>query len=381
MSDSPDRRALFAIVFASLLSEYSLLVMPFIVGAMIDIYHLDESLAGQIVSVQLAGMALGAIGVSNRITKIDRRKCILYAAIFIVTANFVCAFGSSVSLLVLARFTTGVSEGVMMGVAGAIAAGTPRPEKTFSLVGLAVAIAASIALLLTPFIVEVYGRQGTFVFIAVFAALILPVVRWIPEAAIATTIKFNEAILKPIPLLALFSFAIFWSGCAGLWVFAERIGLYQGYSLPQIGLYLAIGQIAGIAGPIFVPFATRHLRIVHIFLVAICVNILAVVMFVYAPAGWVYSLGAALLSFWAMFLTPCYRILLTLIDRTGIVVAASVAFYTLGFGFAPLLISEFLGEDGGYGIIAIMCVAFFLVSIIAVWLPARRHCLKSNAHQ
>jgi predicted MFS family arabinose efflux permease len=372
MTQNSGWKALFAIVLASVISEYSLLVMPFIVGAMIDAYHISEALAGRIVALQLAGMAVAAVGVSYLMSRLNRRKAIAFSALLIVAANIACAVGHSVILLAAARFTTGLAEGTLMGIAGAIAAGTARPEKTFSAVGLAVAVAASIALFATPYIVELGGRRGTFWFLALFAATVLPVISLIPHRISQTVPTFGDTVMKLNPLLALFAFAAFWAGCAGFWVYAERIGLHQGMTLTEIGFYLSIGQIAGIPGPMLVPYLARRLSLPLLFIMAIVIDLAAGLTFVFATTGWVYSLGAALLSFWAMFLTPCFRTLMAFIDRSGTVVAASVAFFTIGYGAAPLIVGFFLVPDQGYAPVAIICTIFFILSVISVIRPARK---------
>ena len=157
-SSADSRRLVFAVTYASVVGEYSLLVMPFIVGAMIDSYGASEQLAGRIVSIQMLGRALSAVGASVMMARLNKLFFIYAAAILVVLANLACALGSAIPMLIAARFATGVGEGALMAIAGSIAAGTADPRKAFSVIGFAVAVAASVALVLTPFLVDWLGR-------------------------------------------------------------------------------------------------------------------------------------------------------------------------------------------------------------------------------
>nr|WP_047169290.1 MFS transporter [Sphingomonas sp. Y57] len=371
-------RALFAAVYASVVSEYSLLVMPFIVGAMIDSYGASEQLAGRIVSLQLFGMAISAVGASVLMRRIDRLHAMVAMTAIVVLSNILCALMVPLPVMIAARFATGIGEGALMAIAGAVAAATPDPRRAFSAIGFAVALAAAAALVATPWLVGIAGRAGTFWFLAGFSALSLPFLGW---AAPLRRVSASEpvagtaaipATLSRNPLLALLAFGLFWAGAAGLWVYAERIGLSHGLSLGQIGFFLGLGQLAGIPGPLCVGWLARRFALPPLFTVAILFNLFAGLAFVFVPNGWVYCLGAALLSFWAMFLTPCFRTLMALLDRSGTVVAASVAAFTIGYGAAPLLITFFLDGRSGFAAVALICSLLYFASAVCVLPPAMR---------
>lgn len=372
-------KPLFAAVYASVVSEYSLLVMPFIVGAMIDSYGASEALAGRIVSLQLFGMAISAIATSMMMRRLDRLRAMAVMTMVVVVANVLCAMMVPLPVMIAARFATGIGEGALMAMCGAVAAATSDPRRVFSMIGFAVALAASAALVATPWLVEIGGRAGTFWFLAVFAALSLPFLGWLAplrRAATADAPGESAATAPPAlslkPILALFAFGFFWAGAAGLWVYAERIGLSHRLSLAEIGFYLGLAQLAGIPAPLCIGWLARRLALPPIFLFALLSSIAAGLVFVFVPNGWFYCLGAALLSFLSMFLTPCFRTVLALLDRGGTVVAASVAFYTMGYGAAPLLITFFFDPKSGFAVIALICSLLFILSLACILPPAVR---------
>jgi hypothetical protein len=73
-------------------------------------------------------------------------------------------------------------------------------------------------------------------------------------------------------------------------------------------------------------------------------------------------LGVSLLSIAVMFLTPCFRTLMAQLDGNGGVVAMSAAFYTVGFGAAPLFVGAIESAGASYDAMAWLATAAFAAS-------------------
>src|SRR4029453_4243643 len=131
---------------------YSLLIMPFILGAMMSEFHLEETRAGQLVSLQLLMMAVASITVSARLHPGQSVRALLAAAILLIAiANAVCAVpGTTVWMLAAARAATGLGEGTVMATAAAVVASTADPHRVFSMIGTAVANIVGRPLVRTP---------------------------------------------------------------------------------------------------------------------------------------------------------------------------------------------------------------------------------------
>src|SRR5262249_43533905 len=157
------------------------------------------------------------------------------------------------------------------------------------------------------------------------------------------------------------AFLLLWVGASGLWVYAERIAAYQGITPAQTGLWLAIGQLAGVPGPLAAVWGGPHLGLRRS-LVAGCVGMaIAGVIFIHGGTAWLYGIGACLASFWIMFVVPCFRSRMAELDPSGRTVAASAGFYTVGFGIAPLIVATVTTEGKGYAPVALLCSACFLL--------------------
>jgi predicted MFS family arabinose efflux permease len=352
-----------AVIIAALLGEYSLLIMPFIVTAMMQGYVLSEASAGSMVSLQLGAMGVAGIAVSYLLARVSAHKIVLCAAVAICVANAWCALGAGTVQLASARVLTGLGEGSLMAAAGALAAGVANPHRLFSVLGFVIAAVAAAALVLTPVLFEHLGVRGVFWLLSVSPVAVLLAAPWLPRtAAQATDLPKFGAFAIPGARAVLIAFALLWVGASALWVFAERIGTAQGLSLAEVGRYLALGQVAGVLGPILAARFGERLGLQWSLAAGSAVMAAGGLWMVYGRTDASYIAGVSLLSVAVMFLTPCFRSLMARLDAAGAVVAISVAFYTFGFGVAPLLVGWLEAAGGSYGEVAWLAALAFTVS-------------------
>ena len=354
-----------ALALVALVGEYSLLIMPFILGAMMDSNHLSETRAGQLISLQLLAMAIASVAVSVKLRAGQSVRPLLAVAISaICLANILCTLPVSPAVFAGARVLTGLGEGAVMSAAAAAVCATTDPHRVFSLIGTAVAVVAALALVATPWLVEHAGPRGVFWLLAAVPLLLLPMLPRVPILARASESSFG---LIPRGVRAraaglLFAFLLLWCGASGLWVYAERIGTYQGLSVQQVGLWLGIGQLAGVAGPLAAVWGAPRLGS-RVSLVAGSFGMaIAAVCFVFGGTAWLYGIGSCLASFWIMFVVPCFRSTMAGLDGSGRTVAASAGFYTVGFGVAPLAVAAITTEGQGYAPTGIFCCVCFVLS-------------------
>ncbi len=352
-----------ALVLAALIGEYSLLIMPFILVAMMDTFGISERHAGTLVSLQLLAMAVASVIVSTRLRPNQSVRPLLAVAVLAITAaNTLCVMNTSTVILTVARALTGLGEGAIMAAAGAAVAATAHPHRLYSMIGTAVAVVASVALVATPWLTEHAGAAGLFWLLAAVPLLLLPLVTRIPrlgQQSVTASSSLPRGARRPRVELLL-AFLLLWCGASGLWVYAERIGAHQGLSPAQIGLWLSIGQLAGVPGPLAAAWGEPRLGL-RACLLAGCLGMaVAAVLFVFGGSAWLYGAGGCLASFSIMFVVPCFRTRMAQIDHSGRTVAASAAFYTVGFGIAPLVVASLIGNSQSYGPIGIFCVLCFL---------------------
>lgn len=360
----PDRLTETALTLTALVGEYALLIMPFILVAMMQTARISEAAAGRLVTLELIFMAIGSAIVSASLRPGRSVRPILAAAsLAIVVANGLCALAHSPGPFAIGRALTGLGEGAVMATASAAVCATPNPHRLFSMIGTAVAIAASVALFAAPVLTQHAGPASLLWMLAVVPLLLLPCLSRIPiPKDVTTTVPGMRVQSRLASTALLVGFFLLWCGASGLWVYAERIGADQRLSPTEVGMWLAIGQLAGIPGPIAAAWAGPRLGL-RSSLAAGCLGMaVAAALFVLGGRGWTYALGGCLASFSIMFVVPCFRSQMATVDASGRAVAASAGFYTVGFGAAPLVVAYIHTQGDRFVSTAIFCIACFLAS-------------------
>lgn len=361
-----------SVIVAALLGEYSLLVMPFIVTAMMQGYGIDETLAGDLVSVQLVTMGLAGILVSWLRARVPVRALVVGSALLIIAANVLCALGSGIHALQLGRCLTGLGEGALMASAGAIIAGGVDAHRLFSVLGFVIAGVAAAALILTPMLFDAIGPRGLFWLLAASPVAVVALAWKLPTTAAAADeapLLAGFGVRGAMPLLL--SFGLVWTGLSALWVFAELIGTNGGLSLAQVGTCLAIGQVAGLAGPVASGRYGERLGLRRSIAAVNVLMAIAGAMMIFGRGAWPYTVAVSLLSIGSMYLSPCYRSQMAAIDPAGRVVATSVAFYTFGFALAPALVGLIHRSGNDYGDVAALAALVFVASAALVLVRRR----------
>ena len=245
------RREKAAIIFCATIGEYSLLIVPFIVTGMMQGYGIGENRAGDLVSLELLAMGVAGFIVSYAVRTISPRHIVAVGLFLVTAANIGCALGAHEYALFLFRAQAGIGEGAVMAASGALAANATNAHRLFSLLGLVIATVATLALIAAPALIVRLGPRTIFWLLAGVPIFGFSVIHALPRPNIANADAPRlGAFAVPGALHSLLAFGLLWVGASALWVFAERIGSYHGFSLGQIGLYLAIGQVAGILGPV-----------------------------------------------------------------------------------------------------------------------------------
>jgi predicted MFS family arabinose efflux permease len=360
----PDRFTETALTLTALVGEYALLIMPFILVAMMQTARISEAAAGRLVTLELIFMAIGSALVSASLRPGRSVRPILAAAsLAIVAANVLCALAHSPGPFAIGRALTGLGEGAVMATASAAVCATPNPHRLFSMIGTAVAVAASVALFAAPVLTQHAGPASLFWMLAVVPLLLLPCLSRIPiPKDVTATVPGMRVQARLASTALLVGFFLLWCGASGLWVYAERIGADQRLSPTEVGMWLAVGQLAGIPGPIAAAWAGPRLGL-RPSLAAGCLGMaVAAAFFIFGGRGWTYGLGGCLASFWIMFVVPCFRSQMAAVDASGRAVAASAGFYTVGFGAAPLVVAAIHTEGDRFASTALFCIACFLLS-------------------
>lgn len=173
-------------------------------------------------SLQLAGIAMGAYGLTQGILQIpfgwlsDRhgRKPMLYIGLAIFAAgSFVCASGESPGVMIAGRVLQGA--GAISAVTIAMTADLTRDSqrtKAMAIIGSTIGAVFAVSFVAAPFLERSIGLRGIFALTGVLVLAAMAVVRWVvPDAPAEKRVVPAAVLWKALrdPELARLNFGIF----------------------------------------------------------------------------------------------------------------------------------------------------------------------------
>jgi MFS family permease len=336
-------------------------------------------------SLQLAGIAIGAYGLTQALLQIpfgwlsDRhgRKPVLYAGLAAFAAgSALCAMSESPGSMIAGRVLEGA--GAISGVAIAMAADLTRETqrtKAMAIIGSTIGAAFALSFIFAPFLLKAIDLPGIFALTALLALAAIAVVRWVVPDAPAVRHSPDAAALKRVlrePELVRLNVGIFALHAVLMALFVVvpvalvRAGLPAGeHSWIYLGTVGAgvVLMLPAVLGP-----AAAHER--RVFLGAVAVVAIGIAALA-AGLQSVYGIVAALVIFFAGF-NVLEAKLPALVSRaapreaTGAAtgVYSSVQFLGTFFGAAA---GGAIAQHAGFVAVLGVCLAVTLAWLAVAW--------------
>lgn len=350
------------------------ILMPMIVGGLIDGHGYTEQQAANIAALEGLGLVAASIGATFWIRRISWVRAVLAGLLAYAGLNAVSAHSGDYGTLLVLRFLTGIAGGNLFAVTVAALGDNRAPDRAFGLAQAVQGVMMLVAFLAAPTLLERFGVSGLYHMLAVAALLMLPTLRWLPvtgrlrEAggAAAAAAGPHTALIW----LGLAASVLFFVNVFGFWGFVERIGQAGGLSAEAIGAALGVAQLAAIGGALVAAAASNRYGRYWPLLIVFVGQLLAL----YAVAG---SFGAP-----AFFVsTALYQALFVAgvsyqmgavaeLDTRGRFLVMMTAAQGLGAAIGPAAAAPLIGEGAGYGGIlwlsAGLCLSSTLVFLFIV---------------
>lgn len=206
---------------------YTLAILSFCVGTSENIVagildkfaaslHISVVMAGQLITVFSLAYAIGVPIVISLTTGVERKKLILYGIIFFVIGNFLAYLLPNYIVIIISRIITGVSAGVTVVSALAIAAKLSKPGKEgTSIATVLMGFTASLifGVPLGRFMSSIYGWRIVFLGISLAGLLALLIIAFIiPKIDADKPVSILEQLtfLKSPRILIALSISFFW---------------------------------------------------------------------------------------------------------------------------------------------------------------------------
>ncbi len=248
-------RLFLAVSAGKFISVAGLLIMPVLVGAMLDGLRLGEAAIGILATIEFSALGIGLMFVALNPLKTSAMRYALIGAVLIVTGQTASALITGYGALMALRFIVGFGAGLANAAATvSIAAYFKEPERTAGYAFGLVYLVGGALYLGSPYMTAFGYHKGVFLSLAVIVLVFTPLLFALPDTPLQQKKRpaAGQDVRLTTTVLLLFTAEIFLMiGMGAAWAFGERMGLAVNLTPKEIGFYFACTMIASIAGSLF----------------------------------------------------------------------------------------------------------------------------------
>lgn len=363
----------FAISAIGTVALLPLLLLPAMVGVLVDEGGLTEAQAGWL----SAAGALGGAGVSFvmalRMHHIYPRRVAAVMMLLAVGLDGLSAFLVGPDLVFyVVRVVSGLTTTAAYVITLAAFARFDQYERGYGLFVTLQFLVSGIGLYILPVYAEAIGAKGMYLGLAASNALALALTWSLPDAAPqATSSKQSGSelrfLLSLATLAAVFGFCAFEMANTAQFTYVERFAVSIDLTGDQIGFVLLIASLIGIPGAFAIVLIGDRFGTVVPLAFGITLGIAGLAILTSEPSYKGYFTGSCCLGFSWAFCLPYIQSFLASLDRDGSVVAAGSAASTLGAAVGPGLAATVLG-NGKYSAVFAAAIGLFILSMALFFL-------------
>lgn len=366
--DSP--QSLIAFIYTGVVAASIIFVAPLLVGAMISSRGLSEQNAGLMISLETASLSLSALLGTLWLNRLDWQRVTQAAALMLTIGNLASLAAESFSTLLICRVISGLGAGTFVGLTYGALAQSRHPDRNFGLFSMGQLSYAAAALWLLPYVIDSYSLNGIYVVLTVLSVGALFMYRWMPREHGSASRSLSAVAQSDAPLrnmapvfLMLLAIFLYFVAQSSIWTYAERIGLFAGFELADVGTALAVGAGAGFAGASFATWLNKRYGRVAPITLMISVKLTALYFLVNVEAFALFVTLICMLKFSWNFLIPCQLGLLSEIDSSG--KSAVVSSFITGMGLsAGAAMSAVIVNTHSYSGVTLLSAACCLTSLV-----------------
>jgi predicted MFS family arabinose efflux permease len=346
--DINSRRSVYTMFLVGVIAPEVFIVAPGFVQGMVAYLGFDEQGAGNVMSMEMWGMALTTILMTFAAHRFNWRTVIFWSVLLMFAANAMCVFVTDHQTFGILRLIAGLGAGSLVSLSFAAIGLTNKPDRNFGLLIAWVLTYGAVVLALMPSVYNSVGMSGALWFFALFPMLAIPFIKYLPQAGESAAQVEEDAVNlqsgnKAMALAAMFAY---FAAQGVVWAYLFLIGLQGGLGEQAVANGLMVSQFAGIAGALLAAaLGNRFGRSLPLTLGiaggAICLYFLLgqFEFIVFAVAVSVYNF------FWNMT-HPFLLAAMASFDRRGRMVVYAVAAQMIGLAVGPQLAAAAIsGED------------------------------------
>lgn len=353
-----------------------LLVLPAMIGVLVDNAGMSEQSAGWSASANFMASAVIGLLVALRVHHLNLRRLCTWALTFAIAADFASGLtAGSTTIFIAARIVAGIMLGASYVAAVSSFARYDGFERGFGLYVTLQFMVSGLGLYVVPVYADQLGAMGLFGGFAVLDLLALGFVRFLPAERAASSGESESRtelsiLLGFTAIMAILGFAAFEAANNAQFTYIERFGVFLGASDQQIGFSLLIASLIGIPGAFSIVVVGQRFGTLGPLIFGIAIAMAGVAILLFANSYIAYFIGSCFMGFSWAFCLPFIQSYLATIDRKGSAIAAGTSISTLGAAMGPGLAAVVVAENA-YGNVFKLSIGLFVVTLLLFVVAAK----------
>lgn len=356
----------------------SMLISPFLTGAMVEDLGLTNFQAGLMGTAEFIGVMIGNLSIAGAISKLPRAKIALFGAGVVLLGNLLCLALEGVYALAGFRCLIGVGAGLALASGNAAVADAKSPEKMAAQMSFLFVTLMIVTSYLFSFVIARWGYVGACSTIAAMTAIMAIFIRRMPQQEPQSVAAEKQASadrpgFKTLAGGFLLIGALFFSWRDMMhWSFVERVGDAAGYTGSEIGFLLSSQAFVGLLGPLFAILIGDRFGLKIPILIGIALTG-AVTYFVISAGAFsaLYPFAVMGIAITYFFVLPYITSLAAALDSQGRLVAALGGFMIAGAAIAPASTGYFI-DTLGYAAVRWIVLVAVMVTAACFLVPLAR---------
>lgn len=353
----------------------AIILMPLIVGGLIDSFGFSEQQAGAVATAEGIGLVSALLLASQWVRRVSWPIGLLMGLVIYAMLNLASTFIHAHTPLMLIRFCTGFAGGSVFAIIVAALGDNKEPDRAFGIAQAVQGLLMGVLFTFAPVLMVDLGVHAVFYLMAGLAVLTALFIPRFPHHGIVTAQQVMAApatvTATPLLYLGLFGGFVYYLAVFGFWGFIERIGQQAGLDPQTIGTALGVSQLAAIVGALSAAVAAQRFGRSLPLLLALIGQLWVLWLLVGQFSTFAFYAGACAYQGLYVMATSYQLGVIATLDNKGQFIVLMTALQGLGASIGPSA-AAWLLTDSGYTAIntgAALAVGLSLgIFLVIVWL-------------
>ena len=335
----------------------AIILMPLIVGGLVDSYGFSEQQAGVIATGEGIGLVLGLLTAALWVRSVTWRLALLVGLTTYAALNFGSPLVDGHAGILVLRFLSGFVGGGVFAIVVAALGDNREPDRAFGIAQAVQGLIMGALFAWAPSLMSESGINSLFYLMAILALTTMIFVPQFPRRGVVDAAPVPADSTGDLPssapillYLGLFGGFAYYLAVFGFWGFIERMGIRAGLEESTIGYALGISQLAAISGALFAAGAAQRFGRFLPLLIALVGQLWVLWVLVGQFSAWAFYAGACAYQGLYVMATSYQLGVIAHLDSKGKFIVVMTALQGLGAALGPSIAAALINEGDYSGI-------------------------------